>query len=131
MKYAWIAEHRTEFPIRVMCSTLKVSRNGYYYWCRHGSRAKDSHLLQLVEEIFESSFKTYGTRCIKATLEKQYGWIVSRRRIGKAMKTLGLKAKAKQRFRVCTTDAKHTLPISPNLIDQDFYASAPGGSIYG
>lgn len=131
MKYAWIAEHRTEFPIIAMCSTLKVSRNGYYYWCKHGSRGEDSHLLQLVEEIFESSFKTYGTRRIKATLQKQYGWVVSRRRIGKAMKTLGLKAKTKQRFKVHTTDSKHTLPISPNLIDQDFYASAPAEAYVG
>ena len=131
MKYAWIAEHRTEFPIRVMCSTLKVSRNGYYHWCKYGSRAEDPHLLQLVKEIFESNFKTYDTRRIKAAIEKQYGWIVSRRRIGKAMKTLGLKAKTKQRFRVRTTDSKHTLPISPNLIDRDFYASAPAEAYVG
>ncbi|MCF6206476.1 MAG: IS3 family transposase [Sulfurovum sp.] len=119
-------EYRTQFPVSTMCSVLKVSRNGYYYWCKHGSRQKDPHLLKLVEEIFEESFKTYGTRRIKAALQKQYGWIVSRRRIGKAMKALGLKAKTKQRFRVQTTDSKHDLPISPNLVEQDFYASTPG-----
>jgi len=114
-----------------MCSILKVFRNGYYHWCRHGSRGEDLHLLQLVEEIFEGSFKTYGIRRIKGTLEKQYGWVVSRRRIGKVMKALVLKAKTKQRFKVHTTDSKHNLPISPNLINQDFYASAPGEAYVG
>lgn len=41
------------------------------------------------------------------------------------MKKEGLKAKRKQRFKVQTTDSKHNLPISPNLLNQDFYASVP------
>ena len=83
-------------------------------------------MLLYVKAIFEESFGTYGTRRIKAALKKQYGWIVSRRRIAKAMKAQGLRAKTKQKFKVQTTDSKHILPISPNLVGQDFYASVPG-----
>lgn len=126
MKYAWIAEHRTVFPISMMCSVLKVSRNGYYHWCKVGTKTEDPDLIDLVDKVFEKSYQTYGTRRIKADLKKNYGWIVSRRRIGRAMKSLGLKAKTKQRFKVKTTDSDHHLPISPNLIEQDFYASKPG-----
>lgn len=125
MKYAWIKEQKKAFPVGMMCKLLGVSRNAYYHWCRNGERKKDSDLFRLVKEIFEESYKTYGIRRIKKELEKKYGWIVSRRRIGKAMKELGLRAKTKQHFKINTTDSRHTLPISPNLLGQDFYASSP------
>ena len=126
MKYAWIKEHTGAYPIGLMCSLLQVSRNAYYYWCKHGNRQEDPDLLHHVKTLFEESFKTYGTRRIKAALKKEYGWIVSRRRIAKAMRAQDLKAKTKGKFRVQTTDAKHNLPIGPNLVEQDFYASMPG-----
>jgi len=125
VKYAWITEHKRIFPITMMCRLLGVSRNAYYHWSRHGERQEDHDLFGLVEEIFEENYQTYGTRRIKKALEKRYGWIVSRRRIARAMKKLGLQAKTKRRFRINTTNSRHTLPISPNLLDQDFYASAP------
>lgn len=109
-----------------MCSVLKVSRNAYYRWFKYGFKEEDPDLIRMVEAIFEESFGTYGTRRIKATLKKQHGWIISHRRIAKGMSAQGLKAKTKQRFRVQTTDSKHHLPISPNLVGQDFYASSPG-----
>ncbi len=30
MKYVWIKGHREQFPVAVMCRTLKVSTSGYY-----------------------------------------------------------------------------------------------------
>jgi transposase InsO family protein len=58
-------------------------------------------------------------------MEKEYGWILSRRRIAKTMKALNLKVKSKKRFRVATTDSKHNFAISPNRLSQDFCASRP------
>jgi len=125
VKYAWIKEYSVEYPIDLMCKMLNVSRNGYYHWLKHGERKEDSDLIECVKKSFNDSLKTYGTRRIKKDFESIYGWVVSRRRIGKIMKKEGLKAKSKQRFRIQTTDSKHDLPISPNLLEQDFYASAP------
>lgn len=109
----------------MMCRLLKVSRNGYYHWKNHDHFKEDQELISFIKKIFNASFKTYGTRRIKKELENEYGWVVSRRRIGQIMKQEGLKARSKQRFRVQTTDSNHNLPISPNLLQQDFYASAP------
>ena len=109
-----------------MCRLLKVSRNAFYHWCKYGSKQEDSDLLDIVKAVFDEHYGTYGTRRIKYVLENRYGWVVSRRRIAKAMRYLKLKAKSKRRFRIKTTDSKHMLPISPNLLDQDFYASTPG-----
>lgn len=114
-----------------MCRLLEVSRNGYYHWLKNGERKEDSDLVEYIKSIFEDSFKTYGTRRIKKALETKYGWIVSRRRVGRIMKKEGLKARSKQRFRIQTTDSKHHYPISPNLLDQDFYASSPNEAYVG
>lgn len=40
------------------------------------------------------------------------------------MRTWGLVAKAKKKFR-CTTDSNHSLPVSPNLLNQTFVAHQP------
>ena len=40
------------------------------------------------------------------------------------MKHHGLRAKAKKKFKV-TTDSKHHLPVSPNLLNRDFTAASP------
>jgi len=37
----------------------------------------------------------------------------------------GIQARAPQRYRVCTTDSKHSLPVAENLLDQNFVADRP------
>ena len=108
-----------------MCRLLNVPRNSYYYWMHYGDRQEDIHLSAFTKVIFAESFRTYGTRRIKGAIAKQYGWIVSRRRIARIMKQEGLKARNKQRFKPRTTNANHSYPIAPNLLNQDFYASSP------
>lgn len=41
------------------------------------------------------------------------------------MRRHGIRALAGRRFRPCTTDSRHHLPIAPNLLNQEFVASAP------
>jgi len=44
---------------------------------------------------------------------------VGKDRVQKLMQLHGIRAKGKRRFKV-TTDSKHDLPISPNLLDRQF-----------
>ena len=46
------------------------------------------------------------------------------------MKELGLKVNMKRRYKN-TTDSNHNLPIAPNLLNRDFYASAPDTKYVG
>lgn len=62
---------------------------------------------------------------MKKRLEQLYGFIISRRRIARIMKKLGLSCRNKRRFRVLTTNSNHTYAIAPNRIQQDFYTSTP------
>lgn len=108
-----------------MCEQLCVCRNGYYNWLKSKEKPKDNMLIHLVKSAFDEFRQTYGTRRIKHFLQKEYGWILSRRRIANTMKLLNLKVNNKRRFRVVTTDSRHNLAISPNRLSQDFYASHP------
>jgi len=107
-----------------MCRVLKVNVSSYYHWIKMGCVLEkvDTILNELIEDIFNAGRQAYGQRRIKEALVQRYGLIVSKRRIAKIMKSLNLVPKMKRRFRVNTTDSKHSLPIAPNLLNRDFYA---------
>jgi len=116
-----------------MCKVLKVNRVSYYHWIKAGCIVKniDEKLNELIEIIFMQGRQNYGTRRIKDKLLLRYGLFVSRRRIGNIMKDLGLKAKIKKRYKINTTDSNHNLPIAPNILNRDFYASNPDEKYVG
>ena len=41
------------------------------------------------------------------------------------MRRHGIHALAGRRFRPCTPDSRHNLPVAPNLLNQEFVAEAP------
>ena len=53
------------------------------------------------------------------------GRIASRGRVARLMRRHGIRALAGRRFKPCTTDSRHHLPVAPNLLRQDFSASVP------
>ena len=55
---------------------------------------------------------------------RQSGFIVGRNRVANRMRSMGLRAKAAGKYKT-TTNSNHTLSLAPNLLLQDFYATAP------
>jgi putative transposase len=51
--------------------------------------------------------------------------MVSRGRVERLMRHQGIRAIMPRRFRICTTDSHHDLPIAPNRLDQKFAAERP------
>lgn len=127
MKYAWIKEHQKSFDITVMCQILKVNRSAYYHWVNNECIVNrvDEKLNQLIKDIFYQYREVYGTRRIKKVLVQEYGIIVSTRKIGKTMQTMGLIVKMKRKFKVTTTDSNHNYTISPNRLQRDFKSNVP------
>jgi transposase InsO family protein len=74
-------------------------------------------------EIFEKAHKTYGVRRIKAAL-KSIGLQVGRSKIKTKMNEYGLTCKATKKYKA-TTNSKHNLPVSPNLLKQNFVVTTP------
>ena len=125
VKYAFIKRHCHRYSIGLMCQLLGISRNGYYHYLTHGKRKEDKKLVLSIKAVFRASRQTYGTRRIREALRREYGLIVSRRRIGRIMQKEGLVAKRKGRKRIKTTDSNHNLPISPNLLERRFIGLKP------
>jgi len=115
-----------------MCKVLKVDKSSYYSWIKAGSiiKKEDIQLNTLIEAIFIKGRSNYGTRRIRDKLKELYGLFVSRKRISAIMKDLGLRVKMKKRYKN-TTDSNHNLPIAPNILNRDFYASAPDTKYVG
>ena len=109
-----------------MCKVIKVDKSSYYYWVKAGCVIKkvDKQLNELIKSIFIQGRYNYGTRRIADKLKEVYGLIVSRKRISSIMKDLNIKVNIKRRFKN-TTDSNHNLPIAPNILNRDFYASYP------
>ena len=115
-----------------MCKILKVNRASYYHWIQAGCVVKkvDKQLNELIKSIFIFGRNNYGTRRISDKLKELYGLIVSRKRISAIMKDLNLKVNIKRRYKN-TTDSNHNLPIAPNILNRDFYASNPDEKYVG
>jgi transposase InsO family protein len=124
--------HRNTFSIGLMCVALNVGRASYYDWLKSQPSKRalaNQHLINKIKGIFTDSRRTYGTRRIRKALANT-GFKASRKRIGKLMKQAGLRCKTKRKFKV-TTDSKHQLPISPNVLQRDFNAMEPNQKYVG
>lgn len=115
-----------------MCQLLGVCRSSYYDWLNAPlapSKLEKQRLMEQIKMIFNESRKTYGTRRIQCVLAK--GNIqISRRRIKQLMNEQGLVVKTKKKFKA-TTDSKHKLPISDNLLDRNFSPELPNQCYVG
>ncbi|MEE1676361.1 IS3 family transposase [Agarivorans aestuarii] len=94
-KFRFISQFKQRFPIAMMCRFLKVSRAGYYAFCkRKMSRHKliDDQLAYRIKQIFTKSRETYGSPRVHAEL-KRSGIYTSRKRVARLMREHGLKAR--------------------------------------
>jgi transposase InsO family protein len=126
MRYRFIDAHRKAWPINLMCGVLNVSRSGFYHWSgRMPSRCAQSNNLvdRRIRESFVHHRQRYGAPRITDALHDE-GTECSENRVARRMRTLGLKAIQAKKFKV-TTDSNHSKPVAPDLIEQDFTATAP------
>jgi len=127
MRFRQIEDQRDNWPVRVMCDALSVSPSGYYAWrSRPESPRKSANrvLLDDIQRIHARHRERYGAPRIHAELCAE-GQTVGRKRIERMMRHHGIRARGPRRYRVCTTDSKHSLPVAPNLLDQNFVADRP------
>lgn len=104
--------------VRTVCETLSVSRSGFYAWQqeREGVRAqRDRELLPLIRDIFWRHRRRYGARRIArelCELDERCGVA----RAARLLKTAGLRAIQPKSYRPRTTQSRHRLGYSPNLL---------------
>jgi len=106
------------FAAATLCEVLAVHRSGYYAW-RRGSQSRrareDAELKPLIREIFWDHKRRYGARRISqefSSHEKSCGV----GRAGRLLEEMGLQAIQPKSYRPRTTDSRHRLGYSPNLL---------------
>jgi putative transposase len=118
--YALVEQLTLEGPFSVaaVCNTLVVSRAGYYAWRSAAASARqqrDRELMPLVRNIFCKHKRRYGARRIAVELVAA-GEPCGVDRVAKLLKIQGLKAIQPKSFKPKTTDSRHALGYSPNLL---------------
>jgi transposase InsO family protein len=106
------------FSLSSVCETLDVSRAGYYAWRSEAETARqrrDRELTRLVADTFWKHRRRYGARRIAVDLAAQ-GQRCGVEHVAKLLKNQGLQAIQPQSFKPRTTDSRHTLGYSPNLL---------------
>ena len=116
MSYGLVEElQKKAVPVTQACRVLQVSQSGYYAARMRSRRAPrictDSvHL----KAAFAASGRAYGSRRLCAALQQQ-GVTMGRHRVRTLMRANGLRPVWRRKF-VHTTDSRHTLPVSPNVL---------------
>jgi len=127
MRFRLIEDHRDLWPVRVICDALSVSPSGFYAWrSRPESPRKIANrvLLANIRRVHAQHRERYGAPRIHAELRAE-GHAVNRKRVARLMRQNGIRARVPRRYRVCTTDSKHSLPVAENLLNQNFVADRP------
>jgi len=116
-----ITAMRHEYHIDELCTAFAASRSGYYAHLRKPSgrrRCEDEALRPRVAAAFRDSRLTYGTPRLREVLVRE-GTAISRERIGRIMRELGLQPLQKRSFIPRTTRADPAATPAPNhLLDR-------------
>lgn len=101
-----------------LCEVLNVSRAAYYQWRVSGFSTReltDLELQPIVRNVFQQHRRRYGARRIAIELQSM-GYSCSRSKASKIMGQLNLAAIQPKSFKPRTTDSRHRLGYSPNLL---------------
>jgi transposase InsO family protein len=126
MKYRFIQHHKHQYSLFKLCRVLRIARTSYHSWLHRtpGKREQENQmLLDQIKRVHEKSRKTYGSPRITDEL-KEKGYTCSRPRVARLMRKHNIQAKTKRKFKI-TTQSKHKYPLSPDLVNQNFSATAP------
>ena len=125
MSYRLIEQlQQKAMPANQMCRILEVSRSGYY-----AARARSQKTPAVCEttvhlkSAFAASGGSYGSRRLRTAMASR-GVVIGIYRLRRLMRQHGLRCAWRRKF-VHTTDSKHALPISPNVLNRQFNPIAP------
>jgi transposase InsO family protein len=123
MRYHFIEDHRSVWPIAVQCEVLQVARSGYYAWRKRPPSPRTQRRGELTDRIqaihAQKHQDVYGAPRIHKELVAQ-GHACNRKTVAKCMKAAGIRAQTVKKFRVLTTDSNHSHPVAHNVVDRNF-----------
>jgi putative transposase len=111
-----------------MCQVLRVARSGWYVWRNRRNVIGIFHRFRLgcdsaVRDAFDAAKQRYGASHLADELREQ-GLNFNIKTVAASLSRQGLRAKAARRFSPVSY-CEHGLPVSENLLKQDFSARSP------
>lgn len=128
MRFRLIEAERAQHSVSLLCGVLGVTRAGFYAWKRRGPSARelrDRELCELIGRIFRGSRETYGVPRIRAELADEHGVRVSRKRVARLMRRLGIEGVSRRGKRPRTTKQADQAPAASDLVRRRFQAPGP------
>jgi putative transposase len=126
MRFAFIDAWKEVWPVESLCRVMQVTSRGFRAWkVRLMSRQQRSDMVVLahIREQHRLSLQSYGRPRMTEELQ-ELGLNVGHRRVGRLMRENGIIIIRTRKYKV-TTDSNHAFNVAPNLLDQDFSATAP------
>jgi transposase InsO family protein len=113
--------------MKAMCAFLGVSRAAYYAWLRRLDEPdRDAPRLELVQQAYCSSHRTYGYRRISLWLQQKQGVVINPKAVLRLMHKLNIRSCARRR-RIGWNGAAELGIVHryPNRLGRDFVARRP------
>ena len=128
MSYQLVEDlHKKAMPaitVSQACRILGVSRSGYYAAAKRRRAAPAACVASVhLKAAFAASGRTYGSRRLLAALRTR-GVTMGRHRVRSLMRVNALRSVWKRKF-MHTTDSKHAMPVSPNVLARQFDKPLP------
>lgn len=114
VKCEFVREYAAQFGVGRLCETLKLSPVTYYRSLKSVAVALQADA-ESVKQVFWRHSRRYGSRRIHAELLAA-GVLIGRHRVRRMMRESGLRAIQPKSFVPRTTDSRHTLGYSENLL---------------
>jgi len=127
VKFAFIAKHRTAWPLSWLCSALGVSRSGFHAWLtRRPSRRAldDERIVPLVRASFLASDRAHGAR--RVCRDVLAGGIdCGLHKVERLMRQQALRARPRRRSLPPDKGERAPGAAPANILDRRFEAAGP------
>jgi putative transposase len=104
----------SKLSVNKTCSTLQVSKSGFYDWQNRIPKDDDNKKLRKEIHRIALEFPFYGYRRVTAELRNR-NKIANHKKVLKVMREEELICRRKKRFKPVTTQSDHNLKVYPNL----------------
>ncbi len=127
MRFAFIAKHRSVWPVAWLCEALDVSRSGFHAWLKRGPSAReqlDEQMTAFVRTSFVASARTYGARRVWRDVLAE-GFSCGLHKIERLMRANALRARPRRRGLPKDEGQRLVNAVAPNVLDRQFVAERP------
>ena len=127
MRFAFIAKHRSIWPVAWLCEALDVSRSGFHAWLKRGPSARDKldeEMTASIRTSFVASARTHGARRVWRDVLAE-GFSCGLHKIERLMQENALRARPRRRGLPKDGGQRLANAVAENVLDRQFSAQRP------